>query len=95
MGDDTRGTVCTHCGDGCHTTLGVRRADTGMQIVRCDNRDRSGINGDFLCIKGRYAYDFAEQPRARHHAAIRRDGKFVAATWTEAVELIATKFRRS
>ena len=53
------GTTCTHCGDGCKTTLGVRRADTGMEIVRGDNRDKSGINGDFLCIKGRYAFDFA------------------------------------
>src|SRR3989441_5457635 len=28
------GTICTHCGDGCKTTLGVRRSDTGMEIVR-------------------------------------------------------------
>ena len=28
------GTVCTHCGDGCKTTLGVRRSDTGAEIVR-------------------------------------------------------------
>ena len=55
-------TVCTHCGDGCKTTLGVRRADDGMEIVRGDNRDKSGINGDFLCIKGRYAFDFANHP---------------------------------
>src|SRR5664280_2525708 len=33
------GTICTHCGDGCKTTLGVRRCDTGMEIVRGDNRD--------------------------------------------------------
>ena len=58
------GTVCTHCGDGCKTTLGVRRADTGMEIVRGDNRDKSGINGDFLCIKGRYAFDFANNGTA-------------------------------
>ena len=31
-----------------------------MEIVRGDNRDKSGINGDFLCIKGRYAFDFAQ-----------------------------------
>src|SRR5271154_742652 len=52
------GTVCTHCGDGCKTTLGVRQCDTGAEIVRGDNRDKSGINGDFLCVKGRYAFDF-------------------------------------
>ena len=57
------GTICTHCGDGCKTTLGVRRSDTGMDIVRGDNRDKSGINGDFLCIKGRYAFDFVDTGR--------------------------------
>jgi NADH-quinone oxidoreductase subunit G len=52
-------TVCTHCGDGCKTTLGVRSVNNGSEILRGDNRDKSGINGDFLCIKGRYAFDFA------------------------------------
>ena len=71
------GTVCTHCGDGCLTTVGVRRSDTGSEIVRCDNRDRSGINDDFLCIKGRYAYDFAASPERVTTPLIKRDGKFV------------------
>ncbi len=52
-------TVCTHCGDGCKTTLGVRSTSDGAEIVRGDNRDKSGMNGDFLCNKGRYAFDFA------------------------------------
>ena len=48
------GTICTHCSDGCKTTLGTRND----QIIRGNNRDHSGINGEFLCIKGRYAFDF-------------------------------------
>ena len=48
------GTICTHCADGCRTTLGVRND----KIIRGNNRDRSGINGEFLCIKGRYGFDF-------------------------------------
>ncbi|HUI84244.1 MAG TPA: NADH-quinone oxidoreductase subunit NuoG [Candidatus Binatia bacterium] len=87
------GTICTHCGDGCKTTLGVRRADTGMQIVRGDNRDKSGINGDFLCIKGRYAFDFAHHPDRLQQPLIKRDGRFVPATWEQAFELIARKFQ--
>ena len=55
-------TICTHCGDGCKTTLGVRSTSDGAEIVRGDNRDKSGINGDFLCNKGRYAFDFANSP---------------------------------
>src|SRR3954464_12883364 len=50
------GTICTHCSNGCKTTLGVRNGE----IIRGNNRDRSGINGEFLCVKGRYAFDFVE-----------------------------------
>jgi NADH-quinone oxidoreductase subunit G len=86
------GTICTHCGDGCKTTLGVRRADTGMEIVRGDNRDKSGTNGDFLCIKGRYAFDFANHEERLTRPLIRKDGKLTPATWEEAFALIGKKF---
>ena len=78
------GTICTHCGDGCKTTLGVRRADTGMEIVRGDNRDKSGTNGDFLCIKGRYGFDFANHEERLTRPLIRENGKLTPATWEEA-----------
>jgi NADH-quinone oxidoreductase chain G len=86
------GTICTHCGDGCKTTLGVRRSDAGMEIVRGDNRDKSGTNGDFLCIKGRYAFDFANHEERLTRPLIRRDGKLTPATWEEAFELVGRKF---
>ena len=86
------GTICTHCGDGCKTTLGVRRADTGMEIVRGDNRDKSGTNGDFLCIKGRYAFDFANHEERLTQPLIRKEGKLTPATWEEAFQLIGKKF---
>jgi NADH-quinone oxidoreductase subunit G len=87
------GTTCTHCGDGCKTTLGVRRSDTGMEIVRGDNRDKSGINGDFLCIKGRYAFDFADHPDRLKQPLIRKNGRLAPASWEEAFELIGRTFR--
>src|ERR1700758_4188602 len=86
------GTTCTHCADGCKTTLGVRRSNTGMEIVRGDNRDKSGTNGDFLCIKGRYAFDFAHHQDRLTQPLIRRDGRLSPATWEEAFELIGKRF---
>jgi NADH-quinone oxidoreductase subunit G len=86
------GTVCTHCGDGCKTTLGVRRSDTGMEIVRGDNRDKSGTNGDFLCIKGRYAFDFASSGERLTQPLIRKHGKLTPSTWEEAFDLVGKKF---
>jgi NADH-quinone oxidoreductase subunit G len=85
------GTICTHCGDGCKTTLGVRRSDTGMQIVRGDNRDKSGINNDFLCVKGRYAFDFAEHAERLTQPLIRRNGKLTPATWEETFTVIGKR----
>jgi NADH-quinone oxidoreductase subunit G len=87
------GTTCTHCADGCKTTLGVRRSETGMEIVRGDNRDKSGINGDFLCIKGRYAFDFAHNEERLTQPLIRKDGQLVPSTWEEAFELIGKRFK--
>ncbi|HET9741257.1 MAG TPA: NADH-quinone oxidoreductase subunit NuoG [Terriglobales bacterium] len=87
------GTICTHCGDGCKTTLGVRRSKGGMEIVRGDNRDKSGINGDFLCIKGRYAFDFANHDDRLTQPLVRRDGKLVPVTWEEAIDHAASRFK--
>lgn len=86
-------TICTHCGDGCTTTLGVRPSNDGMQIVRGSNRNKSGINGDFLCIKGRYAFDFTEHPERLKQPLIRRDGHLVPASWWEAMSTVAQRFR--
>ncbi len=86
------GTTCTHCADGCKTTLGARRDDNGMQIVRGDNRDKSGINGDFLCIKGRYAFDFADHEDRLMQPLIRKNGRLTPSTWEEAFELIGRRF---
>jgi len=88
------GTTCAHCADGCKTTLGVRRSPTGMEIVRGDNRDKSGINGDFLCIKGRYAFDFANHEDRLTQPLIRRsNGQLSPASWEEAFELVGRRFK--
>jgi len=83
------GTICTHCGDGCKTTLGVRN----NQIHRGNNRDRSGINGEFLCIKGRYAFDFVEHAERLQSPMIRQDGRLEPASWARALTVVAQNFQ--
>ncbi len=86
-------TVCTHCGDGCKTTLGVRSTSDGSEIVRGDNRDKSGINGDFLCNKGRYAFDFANSTERITQPLLRQpDGTFKPASWEEALTHAGRRF---
>ena len=83
------GTICTHCADGCKTTLGTRND----QIIRGNNRDRSGINGEFLCIKGRYAFDFYDHAERLQSPLVRKNGKLEEASWSEALAAVATKFK--
>jgi NADH-quinone oxidoreductase subunit G len=87
-------TVCTHCADGCKTTLGVRSVHNGSEILRGDNRDKSGINGDFLCIKGRYAFDFANHTDRLTKPLLRQpDGKFAEVSWEKALAHAGTRLR--
>jgi NADH-quinone oxidoreductase subunit G len=86
-------TVCTHCGDGCKTTLGVRSVSDGSEIVRGDNRDKSGMNGDFLCNKGRYAFDFANNIERLTSPLLRKDGRLVPVSWEEALTFAGSKLR--
>jgi NADH-quinone oxidoreductase subunit G len=85
------GTICTHCGDGCKTTLGTRND----KIIRGNNRDRSGINGEFLCIKGRYAFDFYDHPERLQAPLMRIDGKLEEVSWAKALEAVAAKFTQT
>jgi NADH-quinone oxidoreductase subunit G len=87
-------TVCTHCGDGCKTTLGVRSVSDGTEIVRGDNRDKSGMNGDFLCNKGRYAFDFTNNLERLTSPLLRQaDGKLKPVSWDEALKFTGKKLR--
>ena len=85
------GTICTHCADGCKTTLGTRND----HIIRGNNRDRSGINGEFLCIKGRYAFDFYDHPERLQAPLVRRNGKLEEVSWSEALTTVAAKFNEN
>jgi len=85
------GTICTHCADGCKTTLGTRND----HIIRGNNRDRSGINGEFLCIKGRYGFDFYDHPERLQAPMMRVDGKLEEVSWSKALETVAAKFKQT
>jgi NADH-quinone oxidoreductase subunit G len=88
-------TVCTHCADGCKVTLGVRQDNDGSEIVRADNRDKSGINGDFLCAKGRFGFDFVASPDRLTQPLVRNsDGKLEPATWEHALRHAAAKLKK-
>jgi len=82
-------TVCAHCSNGCKTTLSVRN----HEILRANNRDLSGINKDFLCVKGRFGFDFTNHPERIRQPLARKGDKLLPVSWEEAAQTAATKLK--
>jgi NADH-quinone oxidoreductase subunit G len=80
-------TVCTHCSNGCKTTLSVRN----NEILRSNNRDLSGINKDFLCVKGRFGFDFTRHPERLKLPLVRRNGKLEPSSWEDALAEVSRR----
>ncbi|HWY08585.1 MAG TPA: NADH-quinone oxidoreductase subunit NuoG [Candidatus Acidoferrales bacterium] len=82
-------TVCTHCSNGCKTTLSVRN----HEILRANNRDLSGINKEFLCVKGRFGFDFTKHPERLKQPLLRKGDKLLPVSWEEAAQAAAAKLK--
>src|SRR5216110_1798205 len=82
-------TVCAHCSNGCKTTLSIRN----HEILRANNRDLSGINKDFLCVKGRFGFDFTNHPERIRQPLVRKGGKLYPVSWEEAAQAAATRLK--
>jgi NADH-quinone oxidoreductase subunit G len=80
-------TVCTHCSNGCKTTLSVRN----NEILRANNRDLSGFNKDFLCVKGRFGFDFTSHSERLKLPLVRRDGKLMPSSWEDALAEVSRR----
>jgi NADH-quinone oxidoreductase subunit G len=83
--------TCTYCSDGCQLSVGSR----GQDVMRVVARDRyvNGINGEFLCSKGRFAHHFVNHKERIKTPLIRykKGGKLIPATWDEAIRFVAQK----
>jgi len=81
-------TTCPYCGTGCGFHLVVRDG----RVVDVAHWQRAPVNGGKLCPKGRYAHEFINSPDRLTTPLVKKDGKFVEATWDEAYDLIAERF---
>jgi NADH-quinone oxidoreductase subunit G len=84
------GEPCTHCSNGCKTTLSVRN----NEIIRANNRDHSGINNEFLCAKGRFAFDFTTNAERVRQPLVRKGGVLQPASWEDALEEVARRLKQ-
>lgn len=84
-------TTCPHCATGCQYYLVVK--DNEIVDVEPAN---GPSNQNLLCVKGRFgSFNFVHSPERLKYPLIKNKetGEFERATWDEALDLIASKFK--
>ena len=82
-------TTCSYCGVGCQLNLHVR----DNNIVKVTGVEDLPPNNGSLCVKGRFGYHFVGSPERLTVPLVRKDGKLQEATWDEALDLVASRFK--
>jgi len=82
-------TTCGYCGCGCNIMVHSHGNEVTRVSSRADNHNRG-----WLCVKGRFGYEFINSPDRLTTPLIRPDkgAELQPATWEEALDLIALKF---
>ncbi len=80
-------TICPYCGVGCQLKLEIK----DEQIIRVLPDPEGPVNRGQACVKGKFGLDFVGDPNRLTTPLIRRDGKLVAATWDEALDLVTSR----
>ena len=89
VGTETTRTICTYCGVGCN--LEVSTVDGKIKSIQAPYD--AEVNQGHTCLKGRYAFSFYNHPDRLRTPLIKRNGEFEEATWDEAYDFIADKFK--
>ncbi len=82
-------TVCTYCGVGCSFEVWTK----GRKILKVEPKPESPANGILTCVKGKFGWDFVNSPDRITKPLIREGDHFREASWDEAIQLIARKFK--
>lgn len=80
-------TTCGFCGVGCQLELNVHEG----RVVGVTTNGDNPVNGKWLCVKGRFGFEFIHHADRLQHPLIRKEGRLVPATWDEALSLIAQR----
>jgi len=83
-------TTCPYCGVGCEMNVGTREG----RIVQVKPVLDAPVSKGHLCVKGRYAFDFTHAADRMTEPMIREAGEWRKVSWPEAIECVASNFRR-
>jgi formate dehydrogenase alpha subunit len=88
-------TICNYCGDGCSLVLETREKQV-IEVASFDVefKEAMGRNEGDLCAKGYFGFQYVNSPHRLTHPLIRKNGELVESSWEEALDLVASTFRK-
>ena len=86
---DRTPSICTHCSIGCNLRMDSRT----HSVRRMVGRENMAVNDQWLCDKGRFAHAWINDGQRLTAPLVRKDGELVTASWSEALELVASKLQ--
>jgi len=81
--------ICPYCSNGCSVRLGVR----GMEILRARGTEYRGVNQEYLCVRGRFGYEFVNSPERLSAPLLRTGDSLQPSTHEEATAYVAARLR--
>jgi predicted molibdopterin-dependent oxidoreductase YjgC len=104
VADRQTATICSYCGVGCQLDLNIKDDVPGGRVLRVTSSSEAPVNGDHLCVKGRYGYDFIHSPQRLQRPRVRRylleggprphdRGAWAEVDWEAALDIAAAGLR--
>ena len=83
-------TTCIYCGCGC----GLYLVSDGKKLLGAYPSQNHPVSRSGLCVKGWNCYEFVNSLERLSTPLIKRKGKFIKASWDQALDYIAAQFKR-
>lgn len=81
--------TCPYCGNGCGINLVVKDG----KVAGISPWHRSPVNEGKVCIRGNKSFEFVNSPARITTPLIKKDGKFVEASWEDAFKEVASALK--
>jgi len=84
-------TVCPHCGCGCNLLLNIK----GDKLFTVTTRNTAPPSYGYTCRQGRFdSFAYLSKGKRLQTPLLKKNGKFVEVGWDEALERVASEFKR-
>ncbi|MGI5835951.1 MAG: NADH-quinone oxidoreductase subunit NuoG [Chloroflexota bacterium] len=82
--------ICSQCSVGCNIKVESRNGE----VLRLTSRENADVDDGWLCDRGRFTYEFVNDPHRLTSPMVRKNGSLEPVSWKEAVDTVSQRLRQ-